>query len=147
MAKTSTRSFACTCDWVSRSLEPSSFRSCTGKANNVFGKRSSRDCSQTTTSSTSWWHLHLGDSSRDFTAYIVLHWHRTTTSTEVLPRLVWLIQRITTHRLPPATAPPLGTLSSCCGFICSSWFALSVECTNRVYTSCYDLWYEFSTHD
>jgi hypothetical protein len=75
------------------------------KANKVFGKRFSRDFSQTTTSSTSW-HLRPGDRSRDFTAYIFLHRHHTTTSTKVLPRLVWLIQRITTHRLPPATAPP-----------------------------------------
>jgi hypothetical protein len=51
----------------------------------VFGKRSSRDCSQTATSSTSWWlfeglhYVHLPASTR------------TTTSTEVIPRLVWLI--------------------------------------------------------
>jgi hypothetical protein len=54
--------------------------------------------------------LLLGGRSRDCTAYIFLHRHCTTTSTEVLPRLVWLIQRITAHRLPPAIAPPLGTL-------------------------------------
>jgi hypothetical protein len=103
------------------------------KANKVFGKFSLRDCSQTTTSSTSWWHLRPGDCSRDFTAYIFLHRHRTTTSTEVLPRLVWLIQRIMAHRLPPATAPHLGTLSSCCGFICSSW-SICLVCL--VYESC-----------
>jgi hypothetical protein len=103
------------------------------KANKVFGKRSSRDCSLTTTSSTSWWHLRPGDRSRDFTAYIFLHRHCTTTSTEVLPRLVWLIQRIATYRLPPATALPLGTLSSCCAFICSSW-SICLVCL--VYESC-----------
>jgi hypothetical protein len=45
-------------------------------------------------------HQRPGDRSRDFTAHIFLHWHRTTTLTEVLPQLVWLIQRITAHRLP-----------------------------------------------
>jgi hypothetical protein len=93
------------------------------KANKVFGKRSPRNCSQMTTSSASWWptvRLLPGGYLRDYTTYIFMHQLCTTTSTEVLPRLVWLIQRITAHRLPPATAPPLGTLSSCCGFICSS---------------------------
>jgi hypothetical protein len=103
------------------------------KANKVFGKRSSRDCSQTTISSTSWWHLCPGDRSRDFIAYIFLHRHRATTSTEILPRLVWLIERITAHQLPPATAPPFGALSSCCGFICSSW-SICLVCL--VYESC-----------
>jgi hypothetical protein len=76
----------------------------------VFGKRSSCGCSQTTISSTSWWHLRPGDRSRDFTTYIFLHRNRTSTSTEVLPCLVWLIQRISVHLLPSATAPTLGTL-------------------------------------
>jgi hypothetical protein len=103
----SNRSFAYTCDRVSRYPEPSSLRSCTGRRRiRFFWKRFSRDFSQTTTSSTSWWHLRPGDRSSDFTVYIFVHRHHTTTSTEVLPRLVWLIQRITTHRLPPATAPP-----------------------------------------
>jgi hypothetical protein len=117
------------------------------KVNKVFGKRSSRNCSQTTTSSTSWWHLRPGDRSRDFTAYIFLHRHRTTTSTEVLPWLVWLIQRITTHRLPPATVPSwVHSHLVVVLFVRHDQSALSVYCMNRAFTSCYDLWYEFSTH-
>jgi hypothetical protein len=57
-------------------------------------------------------HLHLrpdlGDRSRDFTAYIFLHQHRTTTSTEVLPRLVWLIQRDNGTSVAPGNRPAFG---------------------------------------
>jgi hypothetical protein len=79
--------------------------------------------------------------SRDYTAYIFMDRRCTTTSTEVLPRLVWLIQRITVHWLPQQL-PHLWVHSLYCGFFCSSCSA----CTNRAYTSCYDIWYEFAKH-
>jgi hypothetical protein len=34
---------------------------------------------------------------------------RTTTSNQASPRLTWLIQLVTTHLVPPATVPPVGT--------------------------------------
>jgi hypothetical protein len=90
------------------------------KANKVFGKLFRVTAPK--------WLLHLlpGSHSRDFTSYIFLHRHCTTTSIEVLPRLVWLIQRITVHRLPPVIAPPLGTFPLYCGFICSSFLICPV---------------------